>query len=146
MQSTIDMWYSYANRTDKIEPQLVKITSSYIRNCTDKIEPQLVNITYSYIRKRGKITRGKTARQGVFATCSLEMSQSDQLFVFASIVLSNDHDRMPTCFLLLHECAHVLWHSALVKKVLCLKLPVSLAEMCHTVLRLSDLSSSLFFT
>jgi hypothetical protein len=44
------------------------------------------------------------------------MSQIDQLLVFASVVLSNDFNWMPACLLLLHECAHVLQHVALVNK------------------------------
>ena len=44
------------------------------------------------------------------------MSQSNQLFVFASIVLSNDFDQMLTHLLLLHECTHVLQHVTFVNK------------------------------
>ena len=43
------------------------------------------------------------------------MGQSDQFF-FSGVVLSNDLDRMPRHLLLLHECAHVLWHVAFANK------------------------------
>ena len=44
------------------------------------------------------------------------MSQHNQLFVFAGVVLPNDRYWMPPCLLLLHECAHVLWYVAFCHK------------------------------
>ena len=77
------------------------------------------------------------------------MSQSDQLFVFAGIVLSlsNDFDQMPAHFILLHECTHVLWHVTYVNKEFA---SLGVNSFCGRdvphILLLRDLSCSLFLT